>query len=92
MSDVGYEMKKTVNEAIEEYNKYRIPEVKAKLIFIDEASFHVEFKGSFCESCGFYDYFDDFSILLEDDYRLKTKIKEINEIAKGAVVKFEMVD
>jgi superoxide reductase len=92
MSDVGYEVKKTINDAIKEYNKFRIPEIKAKLISINGISFNVEFTGSFCESCGFYDYFDDFSILLEDDYGLKTKIIEINEISEGAVVKFEMVD
>lgn len=85
-------MKKTVNDAIEEYNKYRVPEVKAKLIYIDEMSFHVEFKGSFCESCGFYDYFDDLSILLEDDFGLKTKIRKIDEMPRGAVVKFELVE
>ncbi len=85
-------VKKTVNDAIEEYNKFRVPEVIAKLISIDTTSFHVEFTGSFCESCGFYDYFDDFSILLEDDFGLKTKIREIHEISEGAVVKFEIVD
>ena len=85
-------MKKTVNDAIEEYNKYRVPEVKAKLISIDEISFHVEFTGYYYESCGFYDYFDDFSILLEDDFGLKTKIRKIDEIPRGAVVTFELVN
>ena len=48
----------------------------------------VEFTGSFCETCGFYDYFDDFRILLEDDFGLKTDTKKIEEIHEGAVVEF----
>lgn len=41
-------MKEKIEEAIEEYNKYRVPEAKAKLISFDKGVFKVEFRGSFC--------------------------------------------
>jgi len=72
---------------IEEYNKYRSPEVTAKLISLDKKFFKIEFIGSFCHTCGFYDYFDDLKILLED-FGLKTEIVEVLEKIEGAVVKF----
>ena len=84
-------VKKTINDAIKVYNDFRVPEVKAKLISSDRKSVHVEFTGSFCESCGFYDYFDDFIILLEDDFGLKTKIKEIKDLSGGAIVTYEIL-
>lgn len=91
MIEVGFlKAEKLIFNAIEEFNKYRVPEVKAKLISFKGGTFLVEFTGSFCETCGFYDYFDDFRILIEDNYGLKTEIKEIEEIYEGAVVKFEV--
>jgi superoxide reductase len=85
-------MRNTIGKALNEYNKYRVPEIIAKLESIDEVSFHIKFSGSFCETCGYYDYFDDFMILLEDDFGLKTEIKEIIETIDGAVVKFQMLN
>ena len=84
-------MKNTIKDAVKLYNDFRAPEVKAKLISSDGKTVHVEFTGSFCESCGFYDYFDDFIILLEDDFGLKTKIKEIKDLPEGAIVTYEVV-
>ena len=81
-------IRKSIFRAIEEFNKYRVPEIEARLIIFQGESLLVEFTGSFCETCGFYDYFDDFRILLEDDYELKAEIKEIKEIPKGAIVEF----
>jgi len=78
----------SILRAIEEFNKYRVPEVEATPILFQEESFRIKFTGSFCETCGFYDYFDDFRILLEDDYGLETEIKEIEEIHEGAIVEF----
>jgi hypothetical protein len=76
-----------IEKTIEEYNKYRTPEVVARLVSLDSSGFNIEFKGHFCHTCGFYDYFDDFRFLLED-INLKTEIKEIEEIDEGAVVTF----
>jgi len=78
---------KIIKKVIKEYNKYRSPEVTARLIDIEDNFFKVEFGGSFCYTCGFYDYFDDFKILLEDN-GLKTNITEIKKFDEGAIVKF----
>jgi hypothetical protein len=80
-------LEQEIEKKIEEYNKYRTPEVVARLISLDSSSFNIEFKGHFCYTCGFYDYFDDFRFLLED-INVKTKIKEIEEIDEGAIVTF----
>ena len=77
-------------KAIDEFNKYRAPEAKARLISQGENSFKIEFTGSFCRTCGFYDYFDDYRILLQET-RIETKIREIEEIDEGAIVIFEMI-
>ncbi|MEM2986785.1 MAG: hypothetical protein QXV60_01630 [Nitrososphaerota archaeon] len=82
--------KEEIERVIEEYNKYRVPEAEARLISFDKEYLKVEFKGSFCYSCGFYDYFDDLKILLEEK-GLKTKIINIKEINEGAIVTFKSI-
>lgn len=66
---------------------YTGPEATARLVSIKEKSFKIEFKGAFCHSCGFSDYFEDFIVFLEE-YSLNAKIIEIKGIDDGAVVKF----
>ena len=78
-----------IESAIKEYNKYHSPEAEARLISIDTKSFQIEFFGSFCYTCGFYDYFDDYKILLEEQ-GLKSEILEIIENKRGTVVKFDV--
>lgn len=80
-----------IGKAIEEFNKYRSPEANARLISRDVKSFIVEFTGPFCTTCGFYDYFDDLRIILEDS-KLKSEIKEIEETDEGAIVKFNLIN
>ncbi len=82
-------IREKIAKAIEEFNRYRVPEAKARLISLNNKSFKIEFTGSFCHTCGFHDYFDDFKIFLEE-FKLKTKIGEIIEIDQGAIVKFEI--
>ena len=80
---------KTIEKVVKEYNKYRSPEALARVISVDGKSFKIEFIGPFCRSCGLYDYFDDFKLLLED-VGLKSKIGKIKEIDEGAVVRFQI--
>ncbi len=82
-------LEKKLKKTIEEYNKYRNPEVIARLISVNNSSFNIVFKGHYCYTCGFYDYFDDFRFLLED-INVKVKIKEIEEIEEGAIVTFTL--
>jgi len=82
-------MEEKILDSIEEFNKYRAPEAKANLICFDGLVIRVEFRGPFCASCGFYDYFDDLRIIFED-MGLKTEIARIEETEDGAVVDFKL--
>ncbi|NIP40038.1 MAG: hypothetical protein GTN39_00810 [Candidatus Aenigmarchaeota archaeon] len=79
--------RKEIEKSVEEFNKYRSPEAKAKLISVGKESLEIEFTGSFCETCGFYDYFEDFRLILEER-GLGTRTGKIKEIEKGAKVEF----
>jgi hypothetical protein len=83
-------MRHIVETAIREYNKYHSPEATAKLISMNEGFFKIEFTGSFCQTCGFYDYFDDYKILLEEK-GLNVDVFEIIEIDEGAVVTLQVL-
>ena len=85
------DLRNILENAVTEYNKYHSPEVKAKRVSLKEKTFTIAFTGSFCHTCGFYDYFDDYKILLEEK-GLNASIAEITEIDEGAVVTFEVVE
>lgn len=78
-----------IEKTIEEYNKYRSPEATAKLTSMKEDTVTIEFTGTFCYTCGFYDYFEDYQFLLEEK-GVKNKIIEIDEIDNGAIVTFKI--
>lgn len=80
---------KIVEKAIERYNKYHGSESKARLIETSENEIVVEFRGPFCTTCGFYDYFDDLAYELED-LGLKARCTDVQELEDGAVVKFRL--
>lgn len=86
----GLNIKHVIDTAIKEYNKYRVPEVKAELISFQDESLILEFTGSFCTTCGYYDYFDDFRFLLEHEFGLNAKITEIEETLEGGTVEFNV--
>ncbi len=80
-----------LGKAVSKYNKFRSSEVIAKILSVDEKLFEIEFNGPFCRTCGFYDYFEDMKVLLED-FALRVKITRIKEIFEGAVVRFEVLE
>jgi len=82
-------LKKTIEKVVKEYNQYRSPEATASVNSVDEKFLKIKFTGSFCNTCGYHDYFDDFIVLL-DEVGLKSKIGKIKEIDKGAVVRFQI--
>ena len=82
-------VKGLVEEAINEYNKFHGSESVAKLLTLNETEFTLEFTGSYCYTCGFYDYFEDYQILLEDR-GVKSTIVNIEETDAGAVVNFKI--
>lgn len=52
--------KEMVLKAIMEYNRFRSPEASAKLVKIAKNELILDFEGSFCRTCGVYDYLEDF--------------------------------
>ena len=84
-------LRNIIENAIGEFNKYHSPEANTTLVSMSDKSINIAFAGTFCYTCGFYDYFDDYKILLEER-RLKVVIGEINEGDEKAVVTFEILD
>ncbi len=86
MEDV---VKDAVSKAVEEYNKYRAPEAEVKVLRLDGEELVAEFGGSFCYTCGFYDYIDDFLIELRD-LGIVAEVKEVVEELPKVVVVFKL--
>ena len=57
-----------LKEAVERYNRYRSPEATARLIEVRDEEFMVEFSGSFCKTCGIYDWVEDLAYELNELY------------------------
>ena len=65
---------------MEVYNRYRSPEATAKLLKLEEDGFAIEFEGSFCQSCGVQDYFEDFVYELKGlNNNVEAEIQEIEQ-------------
>ena len=79
-----------INTSIHQYNKYRVNLVEAELKELCETSFTVFFDGSFCETCGYYDYYEDLQVLLEDEYGVYSRIIDIRHLEKGDLVRFKL--
>ncbi|MEM0048934.1 MAG: hypothetical protein QW424_02090 [Candidatus Bathyarchaeia archaeon] len=84
------DLKRIIEDAIFEYNRYRSPEAEARLLSISGNEVKIEFSGSICYTCGFYDYFEDYRVILEE-MGLKTVISEIEEVDEKAMVKFSII-
>jgi hypothetical protein len=69
----------SVLKAIEEYNKYRSPEAKAKLVKISEKELLLDFEGSFCRTCGVSDYLEDFIYELQKLVDVKMRVASFKE-------------
>lgn len=85
------DVEETLRVAIPEFNRIRVPEVEATPKKISEEEFTVFFSGSFCHTCGYYDYFEDLLYLLLDDYGLNTEIKEIEQKDDGDYVRYAVI-
>ncbi|NJE47875.1 hypothetical protein E3E35_10825, partial [Thermococcus sp. GR7] len=48
-----------LNYVIKEFNRLHGSEAKARVKKVEEDEVILEFEGSFCATCGLYDYFDD---------------------------------
>lgn len=72
---------KTASAAVELYNKYRSPEVTAGLISIDAAGITLQFEGTFCNTCGFMDYFEDLIFEVKRLTSINMRIEYVEEKA-----------
>jgi hypothetical protein len=71
---------KLVLRAIEVYNRYRSPEATAKFLKLEKNGFTIKFEGSFCQSCGMQDYFEDFIYELKSlNSAVEVEIREIEQ-------------
>ncbi|AEK72295.1 hypothetical protein GQS_01970 [Thermococcus sp. 4557] len=48
-----------LERAIDEFNKLHGSEATARVLEVRGDEISIEFSGSFCATCGLYDYFDD---------------------------------
>ena len=58
--------REALERAVEEYNRYRRPEAVARLLRVEGDEALLEFTGSFCETCGVYDWLEDFVYEVRD--------------------------
>lgn len=72
-------LKNAVLRAVNEYNKYRSPEAKVKLVKIDDSKLVLDFEGSFCRTCGVYDYLEDFIYEFRRFSRVNLEISNFKE-------------
>ena len=68
-----------INEILVEYNKFRSSEVTAKLLHFKDRKLILEFEGYFCNTCGFYDYFEDFIYEMKRLRNVELHIEQIRE-------------
>jgi superoxide reductase len=78
---VSKDLKTKIEGAIRTYNRYRSPEVTAELQDIQDngEKFVVSFRGTFCRTCGFYDYFEDLVYEILDETEIQTRILKVKE-------------
>jgi len=82
------ELSKLILRTVEVYNRYRSPEAAAKLLKLKEDGFIIEFDGSFCQSCGVQDSFEDFIYELKS---LSSAVQvEIGEIEQTSPQSFKV--
>ena len=78
---------KVLEKAVERYNRYRSPEAVARLLEVTEKRFVVEFSGSFCETCGIYDWLEDLVYELKElDPELSAEIVNWRWILGDSIV------
>ncbi len=85
------DLKGTLDVALHEFNRIRTYVVEAKVVEHFDDGFKVFFSGSFCQTCGYYDYFEDLLYLLLDDFGVETKITAVTQEEDGDYVRFHLV-
>jgi hypothetical protein len=68
-----------INQVLSEYNKFRNPEVTVKFLHFEDGKLTIQFEGPFCNTCDFYDYFEDFIYEMKRLNKLEMDIDDIKE-------------
>ncbi len=71
-------IKESVEKSIQLYNKYRSPEAIAQLIELSDEEIKIKLSGTYCVTCGLYDWIEDLEYVLEDN-GIRTEIYKIIE-------------
>ncbi len=69
---------KLINNALNEYNKYRFPEAKARILKLENDKLVVMIEGSYVTTCGLYDWLEDLIYILEK-FDIDASISKIEE-------------
>lgn len=85
------DLKGALDVALHEFNRIRTRVVEANVVEHFDGGFKVFFSGSFCHTCGYYDYFEDLLYLLLDDYGVETEITKVSQEEDGDYVSFLLV-
>ncbi len=76
------ELEELVHRTIALYNRFHSPEATAKIIIVTPEKITVAYSGSFCYSCGVFDFLEDFVHdfkMLTDKAELKIdKTRQVN--------------
>jgi hypothetical protein len=68
-----------INEILAEYNRFRSPEVTVKFLNFQDGKLILEFEGTFCNTCGFHDYFEDFIYEMKRLNKIELKVDDMKE-------------
>ncbi|MFX1486434.1 MAG: hypothetical protein ACFFBS_04980 [Promethearchaeota archaeon] len=86
-------LRKHIDRAIQEYNKYRGFEANAKIVRYHTNTLIVDFKGTYCGTCGLHDYFEDLIYELKDLINVDIRIEDSEQKDEDTFrVKYIIVD
>lgn len=80
-----------VESVREEFNRMHGSEAQVKVVEWLGDGFVAEFVGSFCVTCGFYDYFEDFALMLAKR-GVRVGILRVDEFEGGARVVYRFLE
>ena len=91
--DELFALAELATEAVQEYNKRFGPEANAVLAGVSRIGgapyVHIVFYGIFCQSCGLYDYFDDYGLILADQ-GIRSVPEDVKQFGNTYVVRFKV--
>ena len=82
-----------VDRAVEEYNRFRSPEAVVRIVERREDGFVAKFSGSFCATCGVYDWLEDLRYEIRRlDLELDAVIEDWKQISDDTIiVEFKLI-